>query len=828
LAVLLRLLRDVRQPLRITVAEPRARLGLGVAYSTGNAMHLLNGPARIFSIYEDDAQHFTRWLRVRALTGGWAPPPGMEAGDSLPPRRVYGDYLSDTLAQALARVHEGIEFRHVRQRVVALEAHVQGQDYVARLADGSTLEAQQVVLATGVFNRSELPFTHDEAVLSSTRYVADIWAPGSFDAVDKDETIAFLGSGLSSLDALITAEQAGFSGRYTAISRRGQEVQERREVTPWPDFLQYDPAGIRLPDLLRQIRVQRHEIAARGEDPQCLTMSIKAHVAKLWELSPERQKRRFLDRLRPYWDTALHRSAPESLAWQEAAHRQGRYTSLRSRIIGLRLDSVTGKIAVEHRPAGASHSEVALFDRVINCLGFEFDWRKTDDPLIRHLLDAGLVRVDPLGFGIQVDRQRLRALNAAGQVQQGLYAVGHALRGVFWESNAIPEQVPQAGLVAKAIVDAVHPLARARRLADALARRAEAADRSNELSVENIEDIRQAGLCALAVPASLGGLEQDLGVAVELIGELGRNDPPSALILLMQIFHHRWILASPNWPARLREEVLRGAVRNGDLINALRVEPVQGSPVRGGLPSTLARRVPQGWLLNGRKIYSTGAEVLRWGLVWAATDETQPRVGEFLVPMHSPGVRIEKTWDHLGLRGSGSHDVVFEDVLVPSDHGADLRLPQEWSTSGDELGAWLPLMLAALYDGVARNARDWLVGWSQQRRPSNLAGSLAELPRFAAGVGEIDALLFTNRALLEQAVQTSSSQAGGVMAGLVKYSATRNAIQVVQQVLSLAGNHGLTRHNPVERHLRDVLCGRVHHPQDDLILDKAGRFAFAA
>jgi len=73
------------------------------------------------------------------------------------------------------------------------------------------------------------------------------------------------------------------------------------------------------------------------------------------------------------------------------------------------------------------------------------------------------------------------------------------------------------------------------------------------------------------------------------------------------------------------------------------------------------------------------------------------------VPLQAPGVRIEPTWDHLGLRASGSHDVILDNVWIPDNHAVDLRTPEEWARQDIGLNAWLPVMLSALYDGVARS-----------------------------------------------------------------------------------------------------------------------------
>ena len=115
------------------------------------------------------------------------------------------------------------------------------------------------------------------------------------------------------------------------------------------------------------------------------------------------------------------------------------------------------------------------------------------------------------------------------------------------------------------------------------------------------------------------------------------------------------------------------AVADGALINALRVEPDLGTPARGGLPATIARKTPDGWSLSGRKIYSTGSPGLTWTIVWARTDEEVPRVGGFLVRKDAPGRRIEETWDHTGLRASASHDVIFENTPVPEHHALSPR-----------------------------------------------------------------------------------------------------------------------------------------------------------
>lgn len=345
---------------------------------------------------------------------------------------------------------------------------------------------------------------------------------------------------------------------------------------------------------------------------------------------------------------------------------------------------------------------------------------------------------------------------------------------------------------------------------------------------EHFALLHRRGWLALTAPRSLGGGGAGLVRSRDVVARVARGDAATALVLVMQLLQLR-ALARPDcrWPQGPWREVVRSAVHDGALINALRVEPELGSPSRGGLPATIARRTGAGWRVSGRKIYSTGSEGLSWLLVWVRSDEDPVRTGPLLVPRSAAGVRIEPTWDALGLRASASHDVVLDEVLMPLDHAVDLREPHEWLGQADETGAWINVLLPTLYDALARNARDWLVGFLRTRTPTALGAALATLPRMQEAIGEIELLLQENRVQLDAAAADSDAGRPWSLArsGLLKTSVTRNAIEVVERALKLSGNHGIARRNPLERWHRDVLCGRIHTPQEDSACIAAGRAA---
>ena len=351
-------------------------------------------------------------------------------------------------------------------------------------------------------------------------------------------------------------------------------------------------------------------------------------------------------------------------------------------------------------------------------------------------------------------------------------------------------------------------------------------DRDASFPFENFRALHEAGLLALTAPPALGGGGADLPTALKVTQAVARGEPATALVLVMQyLFHGSLSGARGGWPDHLKARVVDDAISNGALINALRVEPDLGTPARGGLPATVARRTADGWRLTGRKIYSTGSPALTWMMVWARTDEETPRVGGWLVHRDAPGWRIEETWDHTGLRASGSHDVVFEDTPTPEDHALSPQPLGGPPHIDPKFAIWSSVLTSAIYDAVARAARDWFVEWLLERKPANLGASLATLPRFQEIVGTMDGLLLQNRVLLDAAAEGRLPPSQG---GMVKHLVTENAIAAVEKAIAASGNPGLSRHNALQRHYRDVLCGRIHTPQSDVVLTGAGKAAFAA
>jgi len=261
------------------------------------------------------------------------------------------------------------------------------------------------------------------------------------------------------------------------------------------------------------------------------------------------------------------------------------------------------------------------------------------------------------------------------------------------------------------------------------------------------------------------------------------------------------------------------------LINPAASEPALGSPSRGGLPATTATRVADGWQIDGRKSWTSLAPALRYAIISTAIHQegAEPRRANFLVPMASAGVRIEETWDNLGMRASGSHDVVLEGVIV----GDDALLPGDDAAGGGDPRGW-GAVVGSVYHGIGTAARDYAIRYARERRPTGLPGPIAELPTIQHRVAEIELLIMQAGAIYFGALEEWEAHperhndlAWKLAAG--KYLTTNNAIKVTDLALRVTGSAGLLRSQPLERYFRDVRAGIGHPPADDVALTIIGK-----
>ncbi len=447
----IKLINAATQPLLVRVIEPRTELGRGLAYSTRQSSHLVNGPAKLFGLHPDQPDHFARWLTDYGTTWGWRDPQEADYANAFAPRWVLGLYVQAELAAAMAQAAHGVSLEHVVGE--ARDVWRNGDALSVALSDGRVLVADHVVLALGVF-QARPQFADDPSLLQSGRYVEDPWNAQAYNAVPPEGDVALIGSGLTMLDAVVTLERHGFRGRYHVISRRGLLVQPRREVAPWRDFLAEGGLPRTVVALLQRIRHELAVVRQSGADWQSLVAAVRPHVGALWQGADETQRHRFLRHLRPFWENAMHRSPGPSARLLDEVREAGRFIHRAARVRDLQFEP-NGRVAVALQPRGSDVRVAVTVDTVINCTGAHYEWAQAHDrPLVTNLLRRGLVRPGPLAFGIDAD-QHAAAIERDGAVSDQLSAIGPPLRGTRWESSTNVELLQQAIALAERLAAAV-------------------------------------------------------------------------------------------------------------------------------------------------------------------------------------------------------------------------------------------------------------------------------------------------------------------------------------------------------------------------------------
>ena len=376
-------------------------------------------------------------------------------------------------------------------------------------------------------------------------------------------------------------------------------------------------------------------------------------------------------------------------------------------------------------------------------------------------------------------------------------------------------------------------LAIAAPLSDRFAARAGEQDRSGRFPYENFADIRTAGLPALVVPEAFGGRGANLAETVMVMERLAEGDGSTALSLTMHMQTLGSAAESGGWPAAIFAQVCCDVVHQGALINALATEPELGSPSRGGRPKTSARPVyengpePVAWIIDGRKSYASMIPVLDYLIVLAALQDGSDDVARFVVPA-GDGIEIVETWDALGMRTTGSHDVILTNVRVPA---ANL-IERSSQARGGKANAWFMLTVSAVYVGVAVAALQTAAHYAHQRVPTALGRPIATVENIQRHLGQAELLLHQARFHLYHAAELwdrhpEARTALGATMAVAKVTATNNAIAAVDHCMRVAGGASMTRALPLERYYRDVRGGINHPINDDEALLMLGRQVLA-
>jgi alkylation response protein AidB-like acyl-CoA dehydrogenase len=376
----------------------------------------------------------------------------------------------------------------------------------------------------------------------------------------------------------------------------------------------------------------------------------------------------------------------------------------------------------------------------------------------------------------------------------------------------------------------------AQALAAGFAQGAAEQDRTGRFPHENYAAIRRAGLPGLVAPREYGGEGADLLESALMMEALAVGDGSTALGYVMHVQTLGAAVEGRSWPQPILAHLCREAVERGALINAVATEPKLGSPSRGGLPETIATPVyadgakagePTGWIINGHKNFASVSPTLDYFLIPAALEDGTQRQARFIIPA-GPHIEIEETWDAMGMRSTGSHDIHIREAYVPAEMMLPPTPPKAADPSKGTANAWFTLCVNAVYVGVAQAALNFAARFAQERVPTALGKPIAELESIQGRLGQAHLLLTQARTMLYAAAQAwmdhpERRQELSPLLMAAKVTASNNAITAVEQCMRVAGGSSMTRSLPLERYYRDVQAGLYHPMSDDQFLPMFGR-----
>ena len=372
----------------------------------------------------------------------------------------------------------------------------------------------------------------------------------------------------------------------------------------------------------------------------------------------------------------------------------------------------------------------------------------------------------------------------------------------------------------------------ARDLATRFAARAAEHDRAGSFPFENFQELGEHGFYGLTIPARFGGAEAPLHTYLAVLEAIAKGDGSTALSFMMHLKTFGQERESPAYPPEWLETMARGAIQDGHLVNTVATEEGLGSPAGGGLPETTAEQVDGAWVLSGRKTFTTLAPLLHYFIVLARIPTPAgepPQVGNFMVLRSDPGLRIEETWDSLGMRATGSHDTVFDGVQLTPDRLLNRRSLGKADARGAAGMAWFALGLSAVTIGVASAARDYAVAYARERTP-NSNKTIKDYPGVRTRIARIDLLIHRSRALMNDACAAWQARSPGPppaadRVAIAKIDTLNNCIEAVDLAMRVVGGVSLQKSRQIERYYRDVRAALHNPPLEDRALEQLARTA---
>ena len=358
-------------------------------------------------------------------------------------------------------------------------------------------------------------------------------------------------------------------------------------------------------------------------------------------------------------------------------------------------------------------------------------------------------------------------------------------------------------------------LARAEALIPALRERAAKAEALRRIPDETVTDLVESGLMRVTLPRRLGGAEADYRTMMEIVALVSRGCASTGWVYCNLL---STVLMLALWPKEAQDEIWdadRDALMTGSLV----------------FPCGRAERVSGGYRLSGRWPFGSGIDHACANFFAAMVAGAKPpEFRMFLVPKGA--YTVLDTWYASGLRGTGSHDAVTDDLFVPEHRTVDAAATRDATAPGNAVNTGavyrLPLFpmffswVGAAVLGMAEAAVEDYVEATRTRLARYSGQRLAELGTIHVKVAEARAAVAAARRIyLDNCDESTAIAATGALPDALARArwraegayAARLCCQAVDLIVAASGGGGVFDSNPLSRAFRDIHTGTAHITQ---------------
>ncbi len=428
-------------PLSIALINTGYPTGKGIAYSTKNSNHLLNVRVSRMSAFASDTNHFTNWILSKREYSEYH---HENLGERFVARKIYGEYLEDLYQSLLKSENKNIRFDLIIDEVIDIKKT--DNEFDIKLKNHESIDGKKVVLCTG--NQPPISLPGISNLKSSNKVFINPWDERAVENINPDQPVFIVGAGLTMVDTVISIIDQGFKNKIIVVSKHGAIPMAHpvtRVSVPHPEKA---PASD-IHEIYSELKSKIRSAIDHTEWHEPVLEAVRPFTQKIWQELPIEQKNRFLRHINHRWAKLRHRLPHEV------------HDFIQLLIDSNQIELYAGKL--EDVQDNGTDLTIRFFDkltessstikaqRIINCIGPEGDFHKVENPLLKNMLASGMIAKDPLSLGFNATGNG-EIINKDGEIVPNLFTIGSGLRGILWESTAIPEIRVQAHEMANKVL----------------------------------------------------------------------------------------------------------------------------------------------------------------------------------------------------------------------------------------------------------------------------------------------------------------------------------------------------------------------------------------